>query len=210
MTPLSRSSAVLFAFAMSMPAPVIAQAATARIRRTDSIELDLPAPQSVVVLGLSWYGDVALLYPIPANTGFLAAGHHTVALSRTGPWLRGGAPQAESLQGEGPRLHCIGDDSPLYQIKAATSPSVVSQPCTEFAGTNVVGQSWPILRSVVVLTTDSLPGPVPLAAWLAKLKLPDRPDALARVLAERLTVVDSTRKWWVRGLALPHPVEGPH
>lgn len=83
----------LAAVTLTLAAPALsAQCAPRIVAHSGShVTAELPAVQSVVVLGVSIYGDIRLLYPAVGEAGVVGAGESKLMFdgSRAGFWCSG-------------------------------------------------------------------------------------------------------------------------
>ncbi len=171
-------------------------------RDRDSLTLDLPTSQTVLVLGVSLYGDVMLLHPNSRSGAAVPAGRQTLFLDQAGPWIAGGRPTVIQT-GSGPQTHCFPDEtqSLITQRQRETSTSEIIHYCTWMPNTQAARYEAPKILHLVILGTDSLGERFDLDAALSGFKPDGKSAQIASALAAHFTELNPTRPWWGQGMS---------
>jgi hypothetical protein len=160
------------------------------------VSIDLPADQQLVVLGVSVYGDVRLLFPVAGKSKVAPAGKSQLSLDFGGPWLQGGEkrPAPPSRTNE-----CMVDRSPAAGRTAMTSPNPTTPYCGGSSVSVPVPLVTPMLSHLILLGTDPFAGNLGLDLALTGFLPEGRTSAIAAELGARLRSASGDRPWWTVG-----------
>lgn len=161
------------------------------------VTVELPAAQSVVVLGVSIYGDIRLLYPAAGEAGVVSAVQSKLLFDGEGPWLADGRQTAVASSSGAPRNYCSTDHSLLAQLAEQQSGRQATRLCTWLPNPPTITLVGPALHHLVVLGTNPIPQPFPLDSVLTGFRADGNANRLAAALSARLNPAGSPPVWWV-------------
>jgi hypothetical protein len=160
------------------------------------VSIDLPLDQQLVVLGVSVYGDVRLLFPVAGKSNVAPAGKSQLSLDFGGPWLQGGEkrPAPPSKTNE-----CMVDRSPTAGRTAMISPNPTTPYCGGSSVSVPVPLVTPMLSHLIFLGTEPFEENLDLDLALTGFLPKGRTSTIADTLGARLRSASGNRQWWTVG-----------